>query len=129
MKACISQKNIRGISWHEQFTKRHNSVKSVGCVVVLVLCISSDNTLYLYQVSMKCLLWFMINRTDMIFKLKIIKGHNYLRANVSAVMVLNLCTSSDDAVYLYRNSRYFLRGFRGRLVDMKNLQRPNSVKM
>ena len=33
-----------------QFTKRHNSVKMVDIVMVLNLCTSSDNPLYLYQV-------------------------------------------------------------------------------
>ena len=31
--------------------KGHNSVKNVGGITVLVLCTSSDNGLYLYQVS------------------------------------------------------------------------------
>ena len=32
------------------FSKRHNSVKNVdGVVMVLILCTSSDNALYLYQ--------------------------------------------------------------------------------
>ena len=31
------------------FSKGHNSVKSVGRVMVLVLCISSDQALYLYS--------------------------------------------------------------------------------
>ena len=33
------------------FSKGHNSAKTVGRVMVLVLCISSDLALYLYQVS------------------------------------------------------------------------------
>ena len=33
------------------FSKGHNSVKSVGRVMVLVLCILSDLSLYLYKVS------------------------------------------------------------------------------
>ena len=34
-----------------KFSKGHNSVKNVDGVIVLVLCTSSDDTLYLYQVS------------------------------------------------------------------------------
>ena len=34
-----------------KFSKGHNFVKNVGGVTVLVLCTSSDNALYLYQVS------------------------------------------------------------------------------
>ena len=38
------------LGW-SQITKRHNSVKTVDGVMVLNLCISSDDDLYLYQVS------------------------------------------------------------------------------
>ena len=34
-----------------KISKSHNSVKNVGGVSVLVLCMSSDDNLYLYQVS------------------------------------------------------------------------------
>ena len=34
-----------------KISKGHNSVKNVGGVSVLVLCTSSDDVLYLYQVS------------------------------------------------------------------------------
>ena len=34
-----------------KISKGHNSVKNVGGVAVLVLCISSDDGLYLYKVS------------------------------------------------------------------------------
>ena len=34
---------------------------------------------------------------------KFIKGHNYIKS-VAGVMVLVLCTSSDDAKYLYQVS-------------------------
>ena len=45
---------LGGIKVIEQtrfFSKGHNSVKYVGGVTVLVLCTSSDDGLYLYQVS------------------------------------------------------------------------------
>ena len=38
-----------------KYTKGHNSVKSVGVVMELVLYISSDNALYLHQVWQKYL--------------------------------------------------------------------------
>ena len=41
-----------------KFTKEHNSVKSVDGVIVPVLCTSSDNALYLYQVLPKYLKGF-----------------------------------------------------------------------
>ena len=34
-----------------KFSKGHHSVKNVGGVKVLVLCVLSDNALYLYNVS------------------------------------------------------------------------------
>ena len=41
-----------------QFTKGHNSIKTVDGVMVLNLCIPSDNPLYLYQLSRKYLKGF-----------------------------------------------------------------------
>ena len=40
------------LGW-SKFTKGHNSVKTVDGVMVLNLCTSSDDALYLYQVSTK----------------------------------------------------------------------------
>ena len=42
-------------------------------------------------------------RADMIFIGKKLKGHNSVK-NVSGVLVLFLCTSSDDGLYLYKVS-------------------------
>ena len=42
--------------------------------------------------------------------LQFIKRHNSIKT-VDAVMVFNLCTSSDDALYLYPASRKYLIGF------------------
>ena len=39
------------------------------------------------------------------------KEHNAVKT-VDGVMVLNLCTSSDDALYQYQVSRKYLKGFR-----------------
>ena len=36
---------------YSKFSKGHNSVKNVGISMVLALCISSSNALYLYKVS------------------------------------------------------------------------------
>ena len=38
------------LGW-SQFTKGHNFIKTVDGVIVLNLCTSSDDALYLYQVS------------------------------------------------------------------------------
>ena len=40
------------------------------------------------------------------------KGHNSIKAGV---MVLNLCKSPDDALYLYQVSRKYLKGFQSYL--------------
>ena len=37
-------------------------------------------------------------------------GHNSVKT-VNGVMVLNLCISSNDALYLYHVSRKYLKGF------------------
>ena len=48
---------LQGISYRtdmisiRKISKGHNSVKNVGGVLILVLCTSSDDGLYLYQVS------------------------------------------------------------------------------
>ena len=38
------------------------------------------------------------------------KGHNSVKT-VNGIMVLNLCTSSNDALYLYQVSRKYFKGF------------------
>ena len=37
------------------------------------------------------------------------KGHNFVKT-VNGGMVLNLCTSTDDVLYLYQVSRKYLKG-------------------
>ena len=57
----VSKLETQTVEWTpgwSQFTKGHNSVKTVNGVMVLNLCISSDNPLYLYQVSRKYLKGF-----------------------------------------------------------------------
>ena len=41
---------------------------------------------------------------DTIFMVKFSKGHNYVK-HIGEIKVLILCTSFDDALYLYKNSR------------------------
>ena len=57
-----------------KITKGHDSVKYVDGVMVLVLCASSDNALYLYQVSRKYLKSFLSYGLNTISILKITKG-------------------------------------------------------
>ena len=63
------------LGW-SQVTKGHNSIKTVYGVMVLNLCTSSDDTLYLYQVSRKYLIGFQSYREDAVCILKFSKGHN-----------------------------------------------------
>ena len=71
--------------------------------MVLVLCTSSDNVLYLYQVVSKFLKGFKSYCAETVTIVKFAKGHNSVK-NVGGVMVLVLCMSSDDALYLYQVS-------------------------
>ena len=64
-----------------KFTKGNNFVKTAGGGMVLALCTSSDDALYLYKVLWKYLKEFQSNRCTNRHKLA-------------------LCTSSDDALYL-----------------------------
>ena len=85
------------LGW-SQFTKGHNSVKTVNGVMIRNLCISSDDALYLYQVSRKYLKGFQSYERMQICILKFSKGHNSVNS-VGGVMVLDLFTSFDS-VYI-----------------------------
>ena len=47
---------------------------------------------------------------DMISKLKFTKGHNSIK-NLGRVVVLDLCSSSNDTLYWYKVSLNYLKGF------------------
>ena len=80
-----------------QFTKGHYLVKTVNGVMVLNLCISSDDALYLYQVSRKYLKGFQSYSEYTVCILKFSKGHNSVKS-VGGVMVLVLSTLSDSVL-------------------------------
>ena len=68
----------------------------------------------------------------MIFILKLSKGE-IIPKNVGGVMVLNLCTLSDHALYLYQVSRKYLKEFLSYWADtisiiLKFSEGHNSVK-
>ena len=88
------------LGW-SQFTKGHNSVQAVNGVMVLYLCTSSDDALYLYQVSRKYLKGFQSYQEGAVCILSFSKGHNYVN-NVGGVMALNVSTLSNDVLYLYQ---------------------------
>ena len=71
--------------------------------MVLVLCTSPDNALYLYQVLRKYHKEFGSYCADTIFAVKFAMGHNSVK-NVSGVMIFVLCMSFDDDLYLYQVS-------------------------
>ena len=88
------------LGW-SKFTKGHNSAKSLDGVMVFNLYTSSDDALYLYQVSRKYLKGFYSYRADVICILNFTKGHNSVKS-IDGVMVRVLCTSSDNTLYLYQ---------------------------
>ena len=51
----LETQTVGSMRWWSQFTKGHYSVKTVDGVMVLYLCKSPDDSLYLYQVSRKYL--------------------------------------------------------------------------
>ena len=71
--------------------------------MVLILCSSPDNALYLYHILCKYLKGFESSCADTISIMKFAKGHNSVK-NVGGVMVLVLCMSLDDALYLNKVS-------------------------
>ena len=68
--------------------------------MVLVLCTSSDDGLYLYKVSRKYSRRYGSYRADRISIAKNSKGHNSVK-NVDGVTVFLLCTLSDNGLYFY----------------------------
>ena len=71
-----------------KFTKEYSSVKSVGGVTVLILCTSSDNILYLYQV---CQVFQRVSELQI-----------RTRVGASVVAVVDGRTNGRKAVSLYR---------------------------
>ena len=76
-----------------QFTKGHNSLKTVDGVMVLNLYTKSDDALSLYHVS---------RTIQVICILKFSKGYNSVKS-VCEVKVLVLYTLSHNALYLYQD--------------------------
>ena len=86
-----------------KISKGCNSVKNEEGVTVLFLYTSPDRVLYVNtKFHEKYSRRYLTHRADTIFIGKF-KGA-LLRKNVDAVMVLFLCTSSGDGLYLYKVS-------------------------
>ena len=78
--------------------------------MIHILCISSDDVLYLYQVSRKYLEGFQNNREDAVCILKFSKEH-YSVNSEGGVMALAQSTLSNDALYLYQVLSKYHIGF------------------
>ena len=99
-----------------KITKGNNSTKNVGGVTVVNLCTSSGHALYFYQVLWNYLERYQCYWADTISILKISKGNNSAK-NVGGVTVVNLCTSSDDGLYLCQVSWNYLERYQSYGVD------------
>ena len=69
--------------------------------MVLYLCTSSDDALYLYHVSRKYLKGFQSYQEDAVCILKFSKGHNSVNSE-GGVMALVLSTLSEGVLCLYQ---------------------------
>ena len=67
--------------------------------MVLHVCTLPNYVIYLYQVLQNYHQGFYSYLAETIFLIKLSKGHNSIK-NEGGVMILKLCTLSDDALYL-----------------------------
>ena len=61
-------------NYHYPISKGNYSKNVLKRVMVLVLCLSSDDALYFYEVSLKCLILFSSYRADTNLPLSYFKG-------------------------------------------------------
>ena len=99
-----------------KISKGNNSAKNVGGVNVVNLCTSSGHALYLCQVLWNYLEQYQSYRADTISIWKITKGNNSAK-NVGRATVVNLCTSSDHALYFYQILWNYLKRYQNYRVD------------
>ena len=69
-------------------------------MIIVLLSTSSDGALYFYQVPVNISKGLRVTERTR-YPTKIFKGHN-TNKNVVGGTVLSICTSSDDALYLYQ---------------------------
>ena len=105
-----------------KITKGNNSAKNVGGVTVVNLCTSSGHALYFYQVLWNYLERYQSYQADTISILKISKGNNSAK-NVGGVTVLDLCTSSDHALYLCQVSWNYLERYHSCRADTISIRK------
>ena len=124
MKDCVQWNSVYQSYWTDtislqKFTKRHNSVKIWVALRHGGLWTLSDNAIHLYQVSWKYLEAFMRYWAETNSWRNFTKGHNPMK-NVGGVTVLNVCTSSDHALY-------FLKGYLINWADTNNIVLSNTL--
>ena len=85
-------------------------------MTIVYLCTSSGHALYFYQVLWNYLKRYQSYRADTISILKIAKGNNSAK-NVGGVPVVNLCTSSDHALYFYQVLWNYLEWYQSYRAD------------
>ena len=99
-----------------KITKGNNSAKNVDGINVVNLCTSSGHALYIYQVLLNYLERYQSYREDTISILKITKGNNSAK-NVGGINVVNLCTSSGHALYIYQVLLNYLKRYQSYRAD------------
>ena len=87
--------------------------------MVLFLRISSDSGLHFYKVSWKYFGRYQTFTVDTTYIKKISKGHNSVK-NVVGVLILILCPSSDDGLYLYQVSLKYHDQYQSYGADTKS---------
>ena len=96
--------------------KGRNSKLIQTRVMVLVLCTSSSDALYLYEVSRRCLERFSYYSADTILSQKLL-FYKVQRGITKRVTVFVLCMASYDASYLYEVSSRYLERFSSYRAD------------
>ena len=99
-----------GHNFNTYITLGHNSINRVHGVVVLILCISSDHGLHLYQVLWKYLERFQSYGADIISILINTKEHDSVKTT-HIVTVLVPCRLSNHGLHVYQVSWTYLERF------------------
>ena len=131
----ISQKVSKLLSEHyfqtEIFKKGHNSLKNVGRVMVLNLCISSYNLYICTKFHENISKDFNVFEQTWFPNWNFQKGNNSIK-NVYGVIVLVPCTSPDSTLYFYQVTWKYLKRFGSYCADtismVKFAMGHNSIK-
>ena len=94
--------------------------KNAGGATVVNLCMLSGHALYLCQVSWNNIKRYQSYIVSTISKRKITKGNNSAK-NAGGATVVNLCMSSDHALYFYQVLWNYLKLYQSYRVDTISL--------